>query len=274
MKQYKRRKSDAILLALCSVACFAFVFYPTGNPTKRLFVDLVFIGMGALGLYGLVQALVVITLTDFSIVIKYPFLSEHSIRLSDIYSIGDSNASQELVLRDFQGKKITGIGKNIVGILELKQELLRLIAERVRIEPRAYFTKSIGFFISLLMLPVMFAATIILAAYTRTTSLLLLSLFVGSSSYMMYKGGKQIMYVYLSDHAITVKSLFKTTVVSLMEIKDIVVRTDDKTKGSGLTTIVIELKLGKKIPLSGFEPDDEMLFQSCKYYLEHRRGAT
>ena len=274
MKQYTRPKSEAILIALCSVACFAFVFFPTSNPTKTLVIDLFFIGIGGLGLCGLVQALVVITLTDYSIVIKYPFMSENSIRLSDIYSIGDSNASQTLVLRDFHGKKITSIRKSVVGNLELKEELLRVIAERVRIEPRAYFTKPISFFIPLLMLPVVTAATIILVAYTRTTSLLLLSLFVGSSSYLMYKGGKQIMYIYLNDHAITVKNLFKTTVIPMMEIKSIVQRADDKAKASGITTIVIEMKQGKTIPLTGFEPDDEVLFQSCNYYFENRKGAT
>ena len=274
MKQFKRRKSEAFFLALCSVACFAFVFLPSSNPTKTLFVDLVFLGIGSFALFAFIQSLVVIALTDYSITIKYPLLSEREISLSDIYSFGDSNAPQRLVLRDFHGKTIATIPKSVVGILVLKEELKRIVADRIKIEPKDYFVRANSYFISLISLPVVMVGTIILSAYTRTMSIFNTFLLLASMLYLIYSIGKQTIFVHLNDSSIILESLFNKRIISMIEIEKIVQKLNDKVKNSTMTVVMIEMKQSKAIRLSGFKPDDELLFQSCKYYFDNKRCAT
>jgi hypothetical protein len=59
-----------------------------------------------------------------------------------------------------------------------------------------------------------------------------------------------------------------------MDIDTIAQKINEKTRNGIITTVVIEMKQGKPISLSGFKPDDELLFQSCKYYFDNGRRAT
>ena len=58
------------------------------------------------------------------------------------------------------------------------------------------------------------------------------------------------------------------------EIDNVVQKTNPKSDRGIITYVVLELKQGKAISLSGFKPDDELLFHSCKYYFENRIRAT
>ncbi len=274
MKQYKCRKSESISLAFFSLLFFGMVFLFYNNPTRTLIGDLFFIGMGLFGLYALFESLVVITLTDYSIIIKYPLLSEKKINYSDIYSLGDSNAARQLILRDYYGKKLVTIGKSVVGIMELKEELKKKITPKMKIQPREYFVRANSYFVSIISLCFMAAGTIILSIFTKTFSVYPVSMLTLSFLYVLYTFGKQSIFVRLDNTSIVVESLFKKRIILMMEIHDIVQVVNDKSNNGILTTVSIEMKKGKAISLSGFKPDDELLFQSCKYYFDNRRRAT
>ena len=274
MKRYRHKISEVIFLLFFSVTFVGIVFIFNNNPTKTIFVNLFFLGMGLLGFYASMKALVVITMTDYSIAIKYPLLPEKKVNLCDIYSLGDSNASQKLILRDFYGNKIVSISKGIVGIIELKEELNKIITQRIKIKPKDCFVKANSFFISIISMCIMVIGTIILSAFMKTISMIPTSILLLSFSYLIYSIGKQIIFVHLSNNSITVKSLFSKRTISIMEIDNIVQKINAKTQKGVITTIVIEMKQGKPISLSGFKPDDELLFQSCKYYFDNSRRAT
>jgi hypothetical protein len=272
MKQYKHRKSEVIVVAIIAIIFLYLPFFFNNNPTKTLLTNLFFIGMGLFGLYALMKSLETITLTSYSIVIKYPMLSGKEINLSDIYSLGDSNASQKLILRDYNGAKLAMISKSIVGIQELKEELKNIISRRVKIEPINYFVRANSFFISLFMLNVMTIGTITISISLNKNLLSLILLI--PYLFLIYSIGKQPIFVNLNNYSINVKSLFTTRVVSMNDIDNVVQKTNPKSDRGIITFVVLELKQVKEISLSGFKPDDELLFHSCKYYFENRIRAT
>jgi len=272
MKQYKHRKFEIIFLAIFSIFFLYLPFFFNNNPTKTLLTDLFFFGVGLFGLYALIKSLETITLNSYSIVIKCPMLSGKEINLSDIYSLGDSNASQKLILRDYNGAKLAMISKSIVGIQELKEELKIIISSRVKVEPKEYFVRANSYFVSLILLNVMTIGTIILSIYLNKNLLSLLLLI--PYFFLIYSFGKQPIFVNLNNYSIKVKSLFTTRIISMNEIDNVVQKTNPKSDRGIITYVVLELKQGKAISLSGFKPDDELLFHSCKYYFENRIRAT
>ena len=251
----------------------ALVFFFNTNSTKTWFVNLFFGGMGLYAVIISLKSLEVVSLTEYSLIIKIPFLPEKHISFTDIYSVGDSNASKKLILRDYNGNRLAAISKGIVGVLELKEEIIKRIGDKKKIEVKDYFIKANSYFVSLFLMTSMFVAVLILYAYTRVGSIILLSIYILSFSYLIYSIGKQTIIVRLNDDSIIIINLFKQKVIPIIEIDNIIQKINEKAKNTAATVIVIELKNGKSISLSGFKPDDDLLYQSCKYYLNKNRIA-
>lgn len=241
------------------------------NPTSTILVKLGFFCFSLPCCYWFYQTFIVITTDDYSIKIKYPFTPEKEINYNTIALIGDSNVADKLILRDSQNRKLAVIGKSIVGIEELKEILKSKISSKQKIEFRNYFRIANSIIATFVSVALVSTAPIFILITKGDYINLAISVFV--AMYFLYIINKKTLMVYISYSSITLKHLFKTRIIYMSEIKSIYQETDNKSGNGEKTYTMIKTKKDEIISLIHFTPDDELLFQSCKYYFDNRKCA-
>ncbi|MEW6196749.1 MAG: hypothetical protein AB1521_16505 [Bacteroidota bacterium] len=272
MKEFKYPLSEKIAYAIGTAFFLGLIIFLRNNPQSTILVNGFFTVFGLLSFIAFCKSLGTITLTDYSIIRKYPLISETEIQFKDIYSVAEFNDSLKFVLKDYSNNKLLTIEKTIVGIRELKEEIKNKLANQLKVKPQDYFPKSNGFFASFFFMIILVLGTVGLFIYEG--NMLGASISFLMSVIIFFIVGKQPIFIYLNYSHITIKSIFKTNKIFMTDISDIIQETDEKTKAGSVTYTVIKLSDNKDISLLGFKPDDELLFQSCKYYFNNKTRAT
>jgi hypothetical protein len=271
MKQFRCRKAEMVLYMICIIFLWGIIVVSYNNPTSTLLVKLGFFCFGLSGCYFLFQSFIVITLDDYSIKIKYPFIAEKEIYYSNIASLGDSNAYGKLILRDLQNRKILQIRKNIIGIAELKEMLKSKIPVSHNSEVCNHFRMANSSLASFLSVVIMSVSASIFFFIKGGTVNGVISLFC--TGYFLYLANRMPITICISNSSFTLNHIFKTRIIHMGDIKNIYQDADNKAGNELKTFTIIETKDDKKISLTNYSPDDETLFQSCKHYFDNQKCA-
>ncbi len=272
MNEFKHPLSEKITFAVSTTFFIGLMILLRNNSESTILANAFFVGFGLFSFVAFYKTLETITLTDYSIIRKYPLISEKEIQFKDIYSIAEFNDSSKFVLKDYSNNKLLTIDKTIVGIKELKAQIKSKLANQLKVKPQDYFRKSNGFFASFFFMIILILGTVGLFIYQGNILGAAISLLM--SLIIFYIVGKQPIFIYLNYSHIIIKSIFKSNKIFMTDINDITQETDDKTKAGSVTYTVFKLSNNKDISLLGFKPDDELLFQSCKYYFDNKTRAS
>ena len=263
-------KVGSTLMILISISIL-YLFRNNHQPGKILFVIL-FVFAGLYFLVELYKSFTIITMTSTSIIVKSLFRSEKEINFREIYSIADLNAESKITLINSDGEILLAIFKNIQNYIELREQLITK-QNKLAKEHISDVFKTSNTMIILLIGSLVFLIVPMFILFIRNEYLLGV-VSIACTSYLLYSRRNIITTVHLTDSSIVLKYLYKTSIINMSDVKSIYQETQTKSNDLIMTYTVIETKIGEKILLAKFKPNDELLFQSCKYYYENKKHAT